>query len=353
MPILSEIGFRDDYAAKPAEDHPAQAHVEHHRASDDGMPERDAQAHVGGLRGDEALPRDTAVTKRWNPATQRYEHVEPEDIPGFVTAREKFLADTEKKWERDALTPFTPSIPEKMQELADRERPTGRPVIVLDPKTPVQSTQDVWNAATQDAYTKIALEAAAELRRGDAIHGRGIVWPTNSVSHEAYGVLLEEVDELWDEVKKKHFDRAAARKEAIQVAAMAIRFVMNVCDENPDVPRYAGEPNGEDALRELGRVKIAPSGQLDTGGWAQGAGTPDYGWVCFNDGPGGYHWCSTREACLHELTDESTIRRASATEKSLWMMATEAAERSAGDDTPTIHSDQRDSIIGSSVKRSG
>lgn len=254
-------GEQSQHLPKPAEDHPAQAHVEHHRASDDGMPEpekHDAQAHVGGLRGDEALPRDIAVTKRWNPATQRYERVEPEDIPGFVTAREKFLADTEKKWERDALAPFTPSIPEKMQELADRERPTGRPVVVMDPKTPVQSTQDVWNAATQDAYTKIALEAATELRRGDAIHGRGIVWPTNSVSHEAYGVLLEEVDELWDEVKKKHFDRAAARKEAIQVAAMAIRFVMNVCDENPDVPRYAGDAP----------LKIAPSGQLDTGGWA-------------------------------------------------------------------------------------
>lgn len=98
------------------------------------------------------------------------------------------------------------------------------------------STQALWNAATQDAYSKIALEAAAELRRGDAIHGRGITWPTNSVSHEAYGVLLEEVDELWDEVKKRVIDRKAMRKEAIQVAAMAIRFVMNVCDENPDPP---------------------------------------------------------------------------------------------------------------------
>lgn len=59
--------------------------------------------------------------------------------------------------------------------------------------------------------------------------------------HEGYAVLLEEVDELWDEVKKnpekayfEHFDakgkhRMELRKEAIQVAAMAIRFAAEVC----------------------------------------------------------------------------------------------------------------------------
>lgn len=44
--------------------------------------------------------------------------------------------------------------------------------------------------------------------------------------HEGYAVLYEEVDELWDEVKKnqKNYDLKAQRKEAIQIAAMAIRF---------------------------------------------------------------------------------------------------------------------------------
>lgn len=55
--------------------------------------------------------------------------------------------------------------------------------------------------------------------------------PFNS-AHEAYGVLLEEVDELWDEVKAKQGKRdlVKMRKEAVQVAAMALRFIVDVCE---------------------------------------------------------------------------------------------------------------------------
>jgi molybdopterin biosynthesis enzyme len=50
-------------------------------------------------------------------------------------------------------------------------------------------------------------------------------------AHEGYAVLAEEVDELWDEVKANHPDRKARmRAESIQVAAMAFRFVEDVCD---------------------------------------------------------------------------------------------------------------------------
>jgi len=45
-------------------------------------------------------------------------------------------------------------------------------------------------------------------------------------SHEGYGVLLEEVDEMWDAIKKN--DIAHAKQEAKQVAAMALAFILEV-----------------------------------------------------------------------------------------------------------------------------
>lgn len=48
--------------------------------------------------------------------------------------------------------------------------------------------------------------------------------------HEGWAVIFEELDELWDEVKKKRGGRDdAARKEAIQIAAMAIRYATELC----------------------------------------------------------------------------------------------------------------------------
>lgn len=49
-------------------------------------------------------------------------------------------------------------------------------------------------------------------------------------AHEGYSVILEEMDELWDEVKNNKDSGALARQrlEALQVAAMAVRFIMDV-----------------------------------------------------------------------------------------------------------------------------
>lgn len=46
-------------------------------------------------------------------------------------------------------------------------------------------------------------------------------------AHEGWAVIQEEVDELWDEVKGGQ-DVRRMREEAIQVAAMAMRFVIDV-----------------------------------------------------------------------------------------------------------------------------
>jgi hypothetical protein len=48
-----------------------------------------------------------------------------------------------------------------------------------------------------------------------------------SSNHEGYAVILEELDELWDAVKKSKSSKANSemRGECIQIAAMAIRFI--------------------------------------------------------------------------------------------------------------------------------
>lgn len=52
-----------------------------------------------------------------------------------------------------------------------------------------------------------------------------------SSAHEGFAVLKEEVDELWEEIKSKNCSLGCVRAEAIQVAAMAIRFIHDICDD--------------------------------------------------------------------------------------------------------------------------
>lgn len=54
-------------------------------------------------------------------------------------------------------------------------------------------------------------------------------------SHEGYATILEELDELWAEIKLRPEKRSTKkmRKEAIQVAAMAVRFIIDICDRDP------------------------------------------------------------------------------------------------------------------------
>lgn len=51
--------------------------------------------------------------------------------------------------------------------------------------------------------------------------------------HEGYAVILEEMDELKAHVwmKQTHRDINSMTREAIQVAAMAVRFIYDVCND--------------------------------------------------------------------------------------------------------------------------
>lgn len=57
-------------------------------------------------------------------------------------------------------------------------------------------------------------------------------FPQFNSGHEGYAVIQEEVDELWDDVKS-NAPREVAKKEAIQIAAMAVRFVTDISERVP------------------------------------------------------------------------------------------------------------------------
>ena len=49
-------------------------------------------------------------------------------------------------------------------------------------------------------------------------------------AHQGYAIILEELDEAWFEIKCN--DKQRTREEMIQVAAMALRFLHDVCDKD-------------------------------------------------------------------------------------------------------------------------
>ena len=90
----------------------------------------------------------------------------------------------------------------------------------MKPRTAAWSTpSDPITDAIRDVLDEVA--TAKEL------------WPPFNSAHEGYGVLDEEFEELKKHVfmKQKNRDLDAMRKEAIQVAAMAVRFASELCTE--------------------------------------------------------------------------------------------------------------------------
>jgi hypothetical protein len=102
------------------------------------------------------------------------------------------------------------------------------------------------------SYLSALSEVHKEILRARATHGE----ENFHSAHEGFAVLDEERDELWDEVKRNplkgiepcllcrtNFEhdahkqylrdehRKTMKKEAIQLAAMAVRFIVEVCHE--------------------------------------------------------------------------------------------------------------------------
>lgn len=82
-----------------------------------------------------------------------------------------------------------------------------------------------------DMYDEAGFEVINEVRRAKTLFKENFV-----NQHEGYAVIHEELDELWQEVKKnqKNYDIGKQRKEAVQCAAMCIRFISELTTLPPN-----------------------------------------------------------------------------------------------------------------------
>jgi hypothetical protein len=71
----------------------------------------------------------------------------------------------------------------------------------------------------KEAIQRVITEYASAVKKFGPFHS----------AHEGFAVLKEEVDELWEEVKAKKRDKKNLEKEATQVAAMGLRFLIDTC----------------------------------------------------------------------------------------------------------------------------
>lgn len=83
-------------------------------------------------------------------------------------------------------------------------------------------------------YPGVLLEVGNELNSAREHHA------DMHSAHEGWAVIKEELDELWEEVRTNTHNsvehiklrKESMRAEALQVAAMAIRFIEDVCDKS-------------------------------------------------------------------------------------------------------------------------
>jgi len=84
----------------------------------------------------------------------------------------------------------------------------------------------MWAAVNRSKVDKIAAEFVAEMLKATE------KFPSITTEHEGYAIILEEMEEMWENIKLnqyKHEDRKKMiRKEAIQVGAMVLRLIYDL-----------------------------------------------------------------------------------------------------------------------------
>ena len=108
-----------------------------------------------------------------------------------------------------------PEVVERIREQLRAATDEGQEVIV------VEGMRLIWMVAEIAGYVRaeITTEIYQELERAYAKHGRDR-WGR----HEAYAIILEELEEAWDAIKADA-PPERVRAELIQVAAMVYRYL--------------------------------------------------------------------------------------------------------------------------------
>ncbi len=101
----------------------------------------------------------------------------------------------------------------------------GMPVTPMVSANPFAGFVKALGRANQVAANGFMAAVRAELARARKKYPK----PLNS-HHEAYAVVLEELQEAWEEVRKHEADPERIRAELVQVAAMCAMWVEDVCD---------------------------------------------------------------------------------------------------------------------------
>lgn len=117
---------------------------------------------------------------------------------------------------------------------ACRWRRTGRGVSVMASEQPLAVQAGIISGEDWERGMRSHRVADALMKVQEEVLRAQRLWPRPfSCAHEGISVIREELEELWDHVKtnQKKRDLEEMRKEAVQVAAMAIRFIVEVIDE--------------------------------------------------------------------------------------------------------------------------
>lgn len=109
----------------------------------------------------------------------------------------------------------------KKQEQAQEQKKQLQADYVDHVMETYDTIEDLETKQVAQKRTQILIDIHKETNKAYEKHGK------LSSIHEAYAVLLEEVDEFWDEVKKKASKRNKKnmKKELVQIAAMCLKTI--------------------------------------------------------------------------------------------------------------------------------